>query len=322
MGDLPHQRLQPARPFSKSGVDYCGPINIKEDRGRGKRSVKAYIALFVCLCTKAAHLELVSNLTSSAFLSAFKRFISRRGNVSEIHSDNATNFVGGKNELTNFITSDEFKNSVRKGLQDQIKWFFIPPKSPNFGGIWEGNIKSVKRHLKRVIGSALLTFEEMCTFLTRVEACLNSRPLTPLSADPNDLSVLTPGHFLIGESLTAPPERDLQDVNLNRLDRWQITERMRQQFWKRFQREYVTQLQTRNKWKTAPERSLTPGCLVLLVDEQTPPMTWPMGRVLEVHPGSDGLVRVATVRTSKGVYKRAASKLSILPLDQDIDTSE
>ena len=162
----------------------------------------------------------------------------------------------------------------------------------------------------------------MCTFLTRVEACLNSRPLTPLSADPNDLSVLTPGHFLIGESLTALPERDVQDVNLNRLDRWQITERMRQQFWRRFQREYVTQLQARNKWKTAPERSLTPGCLVLLVDEQTPPMTWPMGGVLEVHPGSDGLVRVATVRTSKGVYKRAASKLSILPLDQDIDTSE
>ncbi|XP_063911968.1 uncharacterized protein LOC135128820 [Zophobas morio] len=322
MGDLPEQRLNPTRPFSKTGVDYCGPITIKEGHGRGKRSVKAYIALFICLCTKAVHLELVSSLTSSAFLNALKRVISRRGNVLELHSDNAKNFVGGNNELqelNELIHSDEFKNRVIKSLQHQVKWNFIPPRSPNFGGIWESNVKSVKIHLKKVIGSALLTFEEMYTFLTRVEACLNSRPFTPLSNDPNDLSALTPGHFLIGESLTAPPEKNLEDVKLNRLDRWQLLEKMRQEFWIRFQREYITQLQRRNKWKTSPATSLKPGCLVLLVDEQTPPLTWPLGRVQEVHPGRDGLVRVATVKTNKGVYKRAISKLSILPIDSDIE---
>lgn len=318
MGDLPQHRVEQLRPFLKTGIDYCGPIFIKEGRGRGKKSVKAYIALFICLCTKAVHLELVSDLTTEGFLNALRRFMSRRGNVKEMHSDNATNFVGAKNELLelkNILKNQDSKRKVIDYLgNNNVSWHFIPPRSPNFGGLWEANIRAVKYHIKRVIGETLLTFEELYTFITRVEACLNSRPLLPLSTDPNDLNALTPGHFLIGEPLTAPTEADLGEIKINRLSRWQLVERLRQHFWQRWHQEYIRQLQARSKWKS-PSFKIEPGTMVLLLEEGIPPQQWLLGRVHEVHPGKDGLVRVATIKTAKGLFKRGISKLCVLPTE-------
>jgi hypothetical protein len=98
MGNLPSKRVQPARPFINCGVDYAGPIVIKQSKGRGKNSIKAYVALFICLATKAIHLELVTDCSTETFLGALKRFIARRGMVSSIYSDNGTNFVGANRE--------------------------------------------------------------------------------------------------------------------------------------------------------------------------------------------------------------------------------
>ncbi|XP_033244022.1 uncharacterized protein LOC117186833 [Drosophila miranda] len=98
MGNLPAQRVTQARPFLNAGVDYCGPISIHH-KIRGKRPDKAYIAVFCCFSTKAVHLELVSDLTTDAFLAALRRFLSRRGKCQTIHCDNATNFVGANNQL-------------------------------------------------------------------------------------------------------------------------------------------------------------------------------------------------------------------------------
>ncbi|XP_030765048.1 uncharacterized protein LOC115889242 [Sitophilus oryzae] len=150
-------------------------------------SPKAYICLFVCMATKALHLELVSDLSSETFLGALLRFISRRGRCNHIYSDCGTNFVGASRELINMLKS--------AAEQEQISWHFNPPSAPHFGGLWEAGIKSVKTHIKRVIGDQLLTYEEFYTLMVQIEAVLNSRPLCPQSSDPNDLSVLTPGHF-------------------------------------------------------------------------------------------------------------------------------
>jgi hypothetical protein len=76
-------------------------------------------------------------------------------------------------------------------------WHFIPPNSPHFGGLWEEGVKSLKYHCKRIVGKALLTFEEFSTLITQIEPCLNSRPLIALSCEPNDPSYLSPGHFLL-----------------------------------------------------------------------------------------------------------------------------
>ena len=163
MGNLPRDRVTPARPFLKVGVDYAGPIPIRCSPGRGQRASKGYIAVFVCFCTKAVHLEAVSDCSTNAFLAALRRFTSRRGLCSDIYSDCGTNFV-----RTDRALRDLFRASTPDGQRIElaatslsIKWHFNPPSAPHFGGLWEAAVKSVKHHLKRVIGDSTLTFEEM-----------------------------------------------------------------------------------------------------------------------------------------------------------------
>ncbi|XP_046383976.1 uncharacterized protein LOC124154345 [Ischnura elegans] len=234
MGNLPRQRLEPTRPFLRCGVDYCGPIYVKTSRRRGSQPIKAYISEFVCFSTKAVHLELVGDLTTEAFLGALKRFTSRRGKCSDIYSDNGTNFVGANRELKDLkkvFSSKSHQERLHHYSSSQgINWHFIPPRSPHFGGLWEAAVRSLKYHLRRIVGNASLTYEETYTYLTMIEACLNSRPITQMSSDPNDLNPLTPGHFLIGDALTAIPDPNMIDVPVNRLSRWQHVTRMQQHF--------------------------------------------------------------------------------------------
>ncbi|CAG9135942.1 unnamed protein product [Plutella xylostella] len=178
------------------------------------------------LIMKAVHIELVSSLTKEAYLAALNRFMARRGRPQTIYSDHGSNFIGGFNEL-----SDLFRNSLSDIptilSHDEIDFKFIPPYSPHFGGIWEAAVKSVKHHLRRVLALAHVTYEEMITCLNQIEAILNSRPLTPLSSDPSDLSFLSPSHFLIGRPLTSVPYPQVSDCNVHRLDRFQRIEFLR-----------------------------------------------------------------------------------------------
>ncbi|XP_065362016.1 uncharacterized protein LOC135955590 [Calliphora vicina] len=99
-----------------------------------------------------------------------------------------------RSELTNHFT---YQN---------IQWHFIPPGSPHMGGLWEAGVKSFKAHFRKVAGPFKYTFEEFSTLLARIESCLNSRPISPMSEDPMDLNALTPRHFLTGSPLLAPPD--------------------------------------------------------------------------------------------------------------------
>ncbi|XP_011170471.1 uncharacterized protein LOC105203381 [Solenopsis invicta] len=234
MESLPRNRVTPARPFFNTSVDYAGLIQLRTSRGRGQRSYKAFIAVFVCLTTRAVHLEAVSDYTADAFLTALRRFVSRRGLCHTIRSDCGTNFVGVDAQLRAFFTesSQELRRIVGQLVTEQIQWRFNPPSAPHFGGIWEAAVKSLKHHLQRVLGDSTLTFEEMSTLLAQVEACLNSCPLQALSDDPEDLSTLTPG-FLVGGLLTAVPDPSLTELPVNRLTRWQLLQQMRNHFWER-----------------------------------------------------------------------------------------
>ncbi|XP_062711095.1 uncharacterized protein LOC134289311 [Aedes albopictus] len=186
MGSLPSVRTTPARPFVHCGVDYAGPILLRSSTLRSAKTIKGYVAVFVCLATKAVHLEAVSDLSTNAFLAALKRFCGRRGLCTEIWSDHGTNFVGADRSIREHLQSPEFNQAVSRYLADlKVKWTFITPSAPHMGGIWEAAVKSFKKHLRAVLGHATLTYEELSTVLTQIEACLNSRPLCQHDGETN-----------------------------------------------------------------------------------------------------------------------------------------
>ena len=319
MGNLPASRVTACRPFSRVGIDYAGPILLRTSKGRGQHAYKGYIALFVCLATKAVHLEVVSDGTTVAFLAALRRFISRRGRCSQILSDCGTAFVGAAKELRDLLRAATSSQALDAVASEGIEWIFNPPSAPHFGEIWEAAVKSVKHHLRRVISEHKLTYEEMSTLLTEIEACLNSRPLQPLSDDPDDISVLTPGHFLIGEALTALLEPNLEVLPENRLSRWQLLQKMQQHFWRLWARDYLNTLQTRGKW-TRVQPPIKIGDLCLIKNELQPPCKWPLARVTQVHHDTEGLVRVATLKTALSEFTRPIHKLLRLPRDDTTET--
>nr|XP_029711525.1 uncharacterized protein LOC115256725 [Aedes albopictus] len=264
MGDLPKSRLEGVYPFFNTGVDFCGPIYIRQHNKRSTVTYKAYVAVFVCFATRAIHLELVGDLTADAFIAALHQ--------------------AGR-------------------LLCQI--------SNRMAGV-----RSAKYHLKRITGTANMNFEEYTTVLARIEALLNSRPITALSEDPSDMSPLTPGHFLVGRPLTDIAEPDLTDRKETTLSRWQRQSQMVQHFWARWSNDYITTLQNRNKWhKPFPVK---PGQLVIIREDNQPPINWKMGRIEQVFPGLDGLVRVADVRSGCKLVRRPIAKLCLLPVDDNV----
>ncbi|XP_070523064.1 uncharacterized protein [Cardiocondyla obscurior] len=317
MADLPGSRVTIARPFTHTGVDYAGPILIKDSKRRNAKLIKAYIAVFICFTIRAVHLEVVSDLTSEAFVGALKRFVSRRGRPECIYSDNGTNFVGANRELRElreFVNAERTKRDVHDYLdKGGTNWRFIPPHAPHFGGLWEAAVKSTKTHLYKIIGRAHLTFEESQTVLCEIEAVLNSRPMAPLSNDPSDLECITPGHFLIGAALHSFPVPDLTLINEGRLSRWQRVKQLRQHFWRRWSREYLHTLIQRTKWRTDQKEAVHEGQLVLVQQPGLGPLQWMLGRVIKLHPRNDGVVRTVTIQTKGGEITRPTIKIAVLP---------
>ncbi|XP_073976442.1 uncharacterized protein [Rhodnius prolixus] len=316
LGNLPAERISAASAFTVTGVDYAGPFAVSSARLRGAATTKGYLVAFICFATKAVHFEIASELSTSAFLAAFRRFTARRGLPTTVFSDNGTNFVGAHHQLRDLgrlIRNPRHQQLfVDSASTRGIEWRFIPPASPHFGGLWEAAVKSAKHHLSRVIGKQTLTYEELLTVVTEVEAILNSRPLCALSSDSADPEPLTPGHFLIFRPLTAPPERRLTHLALNRLSRWTLTQRIQQDFWTRWSQEYLHTLQQREKW-LLPATAISPGTVVILREDNAPPRQWPLGRITALHPGRDGVCRVADVTTASGTFRRPLNKLCPLP---------
>ena len=315
MGDLPYVRTAPQRPFNVTGVDYAGPIlfNAAPLKSKKHDPQKAYIALFICMVTGAIHLELATSASAQHFLAALRRFISRRGKPDQMYSDNGANFQSISSEINKAYNKEKFNEQIQKfSNENSITWHFIPPYSPNFGGRWESHVKIVKRHLQRTIGKSILQFEELNTLLIQIEAIVNSRPISPISSDPDDLMPLTPAHFLIGRSLTSLPESVYQNKRIPMEQNWKATQSLRAHFWKRWKSEYLNNLQRREKW-TNEIKNINVGDLVMVRDP-SPPLVWKMGRVLEVFVGKDNLARVAKLKTGSGQLVRSVNLLAPLPI--------
>jgi hypothetical protein len=164
--------------------------------------------------------------------------------------------------------------------------------------------------LKKTLGYQVATYEELCTLLAEIEACLNSRPICTLSDDPSNQTYLSPGHFLIGEPITQLPSRDYVDVKHHCISRWQQYQPQVQHFWRKWSTDYIQGLQQRQRWQnTTP--NLQPGDLVLVKDDNTTRLQWPIAVITGTHLGKDNSVRVVTLQTPKGIFKRPIEKISL-----------
>jgi hypothetical protein len=303
---LPEDRVKDAAVFQISGVDFAGPVYLRDGQ-------KAWICLFTCAVYRAVHIELVSSLSTNEFLQALRRFIARRGRPSVMYSDNATNFVGANNAFSK-LDWDEIQeySSVQR-----MKWKFNPPSSPWWGGWWERLIGMMKQLLRKCLGNSSLTYEEFQTVLCDCESVVNSRPLTYISNDVNDLIPLTPAMFLADIKQTGTPDVDKIDHReLNRRVRY--CQKLKEDLRKRFRSEYLGVLMMKSKRST---RNLKVGEVVIVETDDKRRLNWPLAVVEELVPGRDGQVRLAKLKTNSGIILRPVQK--IYPLEvQNCDDEE
>ena len=207
---LPKYRVQEDFPFMSVGVDYAGPLTIKHyahssypkalTLGKPNAHIsyggKVWVCVFTCV-SRAVHFEIVTDLTPLSFIRCFKRFVSRRGLPARIISDNGTTFKAAAKTIRNVFKHPEVQNY----LSDvNVKWIFNIERAPWWGGFFKRMVQLLKRCLRKMVGQAKLTYEELLTSVTEVELILNSRPLTYMSA--TDLEEpLTPTHLINGRRL-------------------------------------------------------------------------------------------------------------------------
>ena len=263
------------------------------------------------ITSRAVHIEVANSLDTDSCLNALRRFICRRGQVKRIRSDNGTNFVGAQRELKEALAKMNQQRIQGALLQKGIQWSFNPPGASHHGGVWERLIKSVRQVLHAVLKQQTLDDEGLRTLLCEVEAILNSRPITTVSNDPQDLEPLTPNHILLWNTkpILPPGVFDKNDLYVRR--RWKQVQYMSDLFWKRWCQEYLPLMQERQKW-CKRRRSFTPGDVVMIVDPCAPRGSWILGRVLEVMADSKGLVRAVKVKTQTNVLERPITKICLL----------
>ncbi|XP_055622791.1 uncharacterized protein LOC129766295 [Toxorhynchites rutilus septentrionalis] len=312
MADLPPGRLAAfSRPFTHTGIDYFGPIEVVI----GRRVEKRWGVLATCLTVRAIHIEVVHSLTTSSCIMAIRNFVARRGQPRKFYSDRGTNFVGADRELKKnekLIDHDEIMKEFNSSETD---WVFNPPLAPHMGGSWERLIRTVKNNLMAVCTTKKPTDEVLRNTLIEIENVVNSRPLTHVPTDDDSAPALTPNHFLLGSSNGSKPLVTNNDCGLILKQNWCTSQILANLFWRRWLTDYLPEVTRRSKWFQSVKPIAT-GNIVIIVDPKMPRSCWPRGRVINTNPGRDGQVRSATVQTATGIYERPVAKLAVLDVQR------
>ena len=315
MADLPLDRCSMTAPFNSTGVDFFGPFHMRQ----GRKTVKRYGVIFTCMASRSVHLEVAASLDTSSFINALRRFIARRGPIALLRCDNGTNFVGAERELREAVKEMD-KDALAEKLQtENIEWSFNTPSASHHGGIWERLIRSVRSVLAGLMKDCGHVFDDegLQTLICEVEAILNTRPITTVSSDPNDIEALTPNHLLTGKTkIVTPPPGCFQRHDLYMRRRWRRVQYAANLFWTRWRREYLLLHQPRQKWDTQ-HRNMSVGDIVIIMDDGEPRYRWSFGRLIDVHPDDKGLVRSVTVRTRTSELSRPVTKIIlIVPVEE------
>jgi len=328
MADLPEERTKEIAPFTYCGVDMFGHFNIKE----GRKVHKRYCAIFTCFSSRAVHLETTNKIDTDSFILALRRFLSTRGRVRTIRSDNGCNFVGAGNELRNCwkeMDKTRVANYLQSEMCDWIDWEKNTPNASHMGGVWERQIRTVRSILSSLMKShdSVLNDESFNTLIKEVEGIINSRPLAIDNVCDPESELLTPNHLLTLKSKAVmPPPGVFQKNDIYCRRRWRVVQHLANEFWCRWRKEYLSNLQTRQKW-TNIKRNFQVGDVVLLKEENIPRNIWPIARIIETFPNDDGLVRSVRLQVADhsspgktNILKRPISKI-VLICESSVDVT-
>ena len=305
---------------SPVGVDHRFPIVVPHKHPiaflivsdiHGRSQAKRYGCVFSCFATRVFQVEKLHSLDTDSMINVLRRFIARRGNPDHIFCDNGTNLTSCCKELKRSLKALSQSDLHSFCLSHEIKWNFAPPQSSHMGGVYERMIRTFRRVFTGILNPRTrLTDEILSTVFCEVESIINGRPITKITTDVDDLSVLTPNHLLLlrGVVNVSPGVFELVDVFRKR---WRYVQSLANLFWKRWLSCYLPDLQRRVKWQDK-NRNLRVGDLVLICDITAPRGSWTLGVVMEVHVGRDELVRSARVRTSTSQLVRPVTKLVLL----------
>lgn len=291
VADLPVDRLEQLPCFTYCACDFFGPFMIKERRSELKR----YGCLFSCMMSRAIHIEVVPSLNTSDFMNCLRRFLCRRGPVTQIRCDRGTNFVGCNNEMKQALSEMDYSSIKQKLLQEKCEWIdfkFNTPASSHMGGSWERMIRTIRSILNGILGSNRpnLNNDELNTLMCEVESVLNSRPLTAIDQS-NTLEPLTPNHLLtLKPKCLLPPPGEFSPSDMYVRKRWRHIQFLAEEFWNRFRKEYLVTLQSRQKWNRE-KRNLEVNDLVLIKEDDQPRNMWKLGRVTQVSKDDKEVVR-------------------------------
>ena len=315
MANLPPERcVAGGYAFKYTGCDACGPFRVKYGRGE----IKRYALIFTCFSARAIHVEKLDDLSADNYINALIRFCSRRGQPTELRSDNATNFTGASNELKQAFRSLDKEKIITAAAQRNINWIFNPPLASEQSGVWERQIRTFRKVLTGVLGTCprALTDEGLNTVFCEAENIVNSRPLTYCSDSIDDFSPLTPNHLLLFQANNPYPWGKFDDAETYR-KQWKYAQTVVDSFWKRWLKEYLPFLQNRIKWQVE-KPNLKVGSLCMMADEGVPFRgVYPMAKVTAIKVGRDGRVRSVTLKSplSKTPLVRPITKLINLECD-------
>ena len=298
---LPLFRIEKTFPFVNIGIDFAGPFLVKANiTSRGKANVKAYICLFTCATSRAIHLEITLDLTTSTFLDAFKRFVATRGTPSLIYTDNGKTFECAAKCIAKKINGHGNSNfSCIEFFNSNITWNFIPPRSPWWGGFYERLVQTVKKCLRKAITDSTYNYFQFETFIKNIEGVVNARPLVDLQ---NDISqeIITPSSLVLGRRTREIVEQEELPLKESISRRKETINKNHEIFWNIFQKDYLLNLK---EFKHKNRSGITTphiGDIVHIKVENQPRSSWKLGKVTELIKGKDEIVRVVKVKTPLG----------------------
>jgi hypothetical protein len=312
---LPSLRIDNPAPFLNVAVDLFGPLIVHHKCGLKdcphEKERKIHVALFTCFHSRAVHLEAVENTGTEAFLNAFRMFTSRRGIPEQIYSDNAKGFKSAAKEVRQLYKSINWKTVAEHGIKQNINWFFSCEKASHQNGLCERLVRTVKMPLKIACGAAHLTLAQFRIILTEVEAVVNNRPLGVTSNDADDFCPITPMELINGRRLDQIKDPNNRRNVTSFTHLWKKRQSILNSFWKRWSTNYLVEQQVRRKWKNPSTENLLDKIVLIREDDKLSRNVWKIGRIIQVHPSKDGLIRNVTVKTASQTLRRPVQKLAV-----------